>query len=306
MLDQTGAQRRPAAAGRDGALRSLLFVPADSERKVAKALDSAADVVILDLEDAVAPSAKDPARALVRDLLAAERRRRIAVRVNAADTQWYLHDLAAIGGSRPDIVMLPKCAGAADVARLGDQLAVLEIAAGNPADAAAILPLVTETAASLAAMDYRGASDRLCGLAFAGEDLAADLGVEARDASGMNPLLEQARRAVAIAAAAAGVAAIDTPFPDPRDDPGLARETTEAARLGFAGKMCIHPAQLDAVHAAFRPSDATIDWSMAVVSAFAASPGEGVTLLDGKMIDRAHLRLAERHLRQRDAAEPAR
>lgn len=301
MSQQKGDRQESATNSRRLPLRSLLFVPADAELKIGKALDSAADVVILDLEDAVAPSAKQAARLLACEALRGGRRKPIAIRVNAMDTPWYLDDLAAIGGLLPDIVMLPKCTSAADVRRLSDQLSVLEAAAGAPVGTTAILPLVTETAGALCDMDYRDADERLCALGFAGEDLAADLGVVARDPWGMNPLLEQARRAVAMAAAAAGVAAVDTPFPDPSDDAGLAREAAEAVRRGFAGKMCIHPGQIDVVRAAFQPSDATVRWARAVVEAFAVAPGEGVTLLDGKMIDRAHLRLAERHLRQCDA-----
>lgn len=277
-------------------LRSLLFVPADSEKKIHKALGTPADVVILDLEDAVAPAAKNEARRLACATLRAERSKPIAVRINSAETAWYLEDLAAVASLAPDLIMLPKCSGGRDVARLADQLSVLEMAAGIPVGATAILPLVTETAAALTSLDYRAASPRLCGLAVAGEDLAADLGIEARDASGLNSLLADARRAVAIAAAAAGVAAIDTPFPDPRDQAGLLHEAGQAARLGFAGKMCIHPAQIEAVHASFEPSDARIRWARAVVEAFAMPTADGVTLLDGKMIDRAHLRLARRYL----------
>ncbi|MGV7121287.1 HpcH/HpaI aldolase/citrate lyase family protein [Sphingopyxis sp. 550A] len=279
-------------------LRSLLFVPADSERKLAKAIESEADVVILDLEDAVAPPAKDNARRLASDLLGSPRRKRVAVRINAADTHWHLADLAAIGRLAPDIIMLPKCGGGADIDRLCAQLSVLETAAGIALGSTRILPLVTETAAALRTMDYRDASPRLCALGFAGEDLAADLGVAARDEAGMNPLLTDARHMVAIAAAAAGVAAVDTPFPDPRDDAGLAREAAAAARTGFSGKMCIHPGQLAEVQDAFTPSDASLAWARSVVGAFAASPDEGVALLDGKMVDRAHLRLAERRLGQ--------
>jgi citrate lyase subunit beta/citryl-CoA lyase len=279
-----------------GPLRSLLFVPADSERKIAKAFDTLADVVILDLEDAVAPAAKDAAREAASEILRGERRKPVAIRVNAVDTPWHLHDLATAAMMGADLVMLPKCSGAADVARLADQLSALETAANRPVGRIAILPLVTETAAALGTLDYRDVSDRLRALVMAGEDLAADLGVEARDACGFHPLLAAARQNVAIAAAAAGLPAIDTPFPDPRDAARLTTEAENAARLGFAGKLCIHPGQIEAVHDAFRPSAARIAWARAVIGAFTSAPGEGVTLLDGKMIDRAHLRLAERCL----------
>lgn len=298
-----GSENSPARRP-EGPLRSLLFVPADSGRKIAKALETSADVVILDLEDAVAPSAKEEARRIACEILRGQRRKRLAVRVNAADTPWHLGDLAAIAMLDADFIMLPKCAGAADVSRLADRLSVLEAAAMLPVGRTGILPLVTETAAALATLDYRGATGRLQALVMAGEDLAADLGVVARDGGAMNPLLAEARRAVAIAAAAAGLPAIDTPFPDPSDSAGLAAEAGDAARLGYAGKLCIHPAQLDAVHRAFEPGEERIRWARSVVAAFDAAPGEGVTLLDGKMIDRAHLRLARRSLGQAGAVPP--
>lgn len=295
---QIAGSGTPPAQGSSLTPRSLLFAPADSERKVSKALSSSADIVILDLEDAVAPPGKDKAREIACAALASPRARPIAVRINAADTPWYLKDVAAIGVLAPEVIVLPKSSGSTDVLRLADQLSVLESLSGMPVGKTGILPLVTENAASLANLDYRTARSRLMALGFAGEDLAADLGIKGRDATGMNPLLTHARLAVALAAATAGVPAIDTPFPDPSDPDGLKDETYEAARLGFSGKMCIHPGQIDAVHSAFCPSQTSLDWAQAVVAAFAATPGEGVTVLDGKMIDVAHLRLARRWLQQ--------
>lgn len=280
------------------ALTAMLFVPGDSERKLAKALATTADVVIIDLEDAVAPSSKGHARRITSDVLRGERGRPVAVRINALGTDEHLDDLAAIGMLAPDIIMLPKCSGREDVVRLADQLAVLEAAARRPSGATAILPLVTETAAALLNMDYRGTGDRLCGLGFAGEDLSADLGVAPRDSSGLTSLLAHARGQIAIAAAAAGVPAVDTPFPDPNDEEGLLRETRDAAAMGFGGKMCIHPAQVNIVQKLLRPDATTLEWADAVIRAFADAPGDGVTLLDGRMIDRAHLRLAMRYLAQ--------
>lgn len=276
--------------------RSWLFAPGDSDRKVAKALASSADIVILDLEDAVAPSSKQAARNLVVDVLRAGRSRPIAVRINAAETPWHAEDVTAIGGLQPDVLVLPKCSGAAMVRCLDERLSSLQDKAQSPSELVGILPLITETAASLFSLNYVGAGPRLCGLGFAGEDLAADLGVEARDERGLHPLLKQARNAVAIAAAAAQVPAIDTPFPDPHDSVDLQQEAADASWLGFAGKMCIHPGQINAVHAALRPSEERLAWARSVAKAFANSPEDGVTLLHGKMIDRAHLRLAERYL----------
>jgi citrate lyase subunit beta / citryl-CoA lyase len=276
--------------------RSLLFVPADSDRKMVKARQAGADAVIFDLEDSVAPAAKAQARLNMRAQLDAPRASLRIVRVNAADTDWYLEDLVAACSGEADAIMLPKCRCAADLARLDHQLAALETACGLVVGRIAILPLVTETASALGDMAYGGVTPRLLGLGFAGEDLAADLGVKARDALGLNPLLADARARVAIAAAAAGVGAIDTPFPDPADAAGLADEAASAVRLGYAGKLCIHPAQIDEVHAAFSPGDIDITWAKAVGAAFAGETGAGVALLDGKMIDRAHLRLATRIL----------
>lgn len=274
-------------------MRHLLFVPADSERKMSRALASAADMVIFDLEDSVAPEGKAAARALLARQLAIGATARAAVRVNAADTPEHLRDLAAIVPAGPACIVLPKCAGAGDVAALDHRLAALECAFDRPAGSIAILPLVTETAAALGTMDYRGASDRLVALAFAGEDLASDLGVEARDTDGhLNALLADARRRVAIGAAAAGVPAIDTPFPDPRDPAGLSREAQAAAALGYAGKLCIHPDQIAPVEAAFTPGADRVAWANAVLQALGGDDGPGVAIVEGRMVDRAHLRLA--------------
>jgi citrate lyase subunit beta/citryl-CoA lyase len=278
-------------------VRSLLFAPGDSDRKITKALQAGAEAVVLDLEDAVAPAAKAEARRRVRERMAGERPVPIVVRVNGADTSWHLEDLAAVSAAAPDYVMLPKCAGPADLARLHHQLDALEAVHGHAPGRIRIIPLATETAASVRRLDYRDVTARLAALAFGGEDLAADLGVAARDEHGaLNPLLDEARRALAFAAAEAGVPAIDTPYPDPRDAVGLEREAREAARLGFAGKLCIHPQQIEAAHAAFAPDANQIRWAEAVVAAFAETPLAGVATLDGKMIDKAHLRLAQRRL----------
>nr|WP_255360649.1 CoA ester lyase [Hyphomonas sp. ND6WE1B] len=278
------------------ALQTLLFVPATSERKMEKALASSADAVIIDLEDSVLPDAKSDARRTVRNMLSTSRTRTVAVRVNAMDTPDFVLDLAALAGHLPDIVMLPKCSHRQDLVRLGDQLDLLEEISSVTRGTVKILPLVTETASALGSMDYGGTTGRLAGLGFAGEDLAADIGISARDRDGMHPILAAARRNVVIAATAAGVAAIDTPYPDTADLAGLKAEASEGARLGFTGKMCIHPAQLEPVAAAFQPGADKVEWARKVTAAFAGGAAQGAVLLDGKMIDRAHLRLAERYL----------
>ncbi len=276
-------------------LRSLLFCPGSRPERMGKAMAAGADAVIFDLEDAVDHSAKDAARDHVVAALAGARACPVVVRINAADTGWHLADLAAVVRAAPDAIMLPKCNGPADLKQLADRLDVLEAAFGLPAGRIAILPLVTESAAALAHLDYRGVTPRLAGLCFAGEDLASDLGVAARSSRQMNGLLTQARRMVAIAAASAGVRAIDTPYPDPRSPDGLLLETREAVSLGYAGKLCIHPGQIATVHATLRPEPEKIDWGKAVIAAL-EDAGTGVATVDGKMVDIAHLRLARRYV----------
>ncbi len=279
-------------------LRSPLFAPGDSARKAEKALASPADAVILDLEDSVAPAAKPAARAMVAALLPAIERRGVIVRINPRGTEWYLADLAAVVPGRPDAVLLPKCSGADDLLALDHHLEVLETASGLPVGAIGVLPLVTETAASVLAMPaMAAAARRVIGFCFGAEDLSADLGIAPRRADHSFPAaVAHARAAMLVAAAAAGVPALDTPWPDPRDPEGLAREAGAAAEDGFAGKLCIHPGQIEAVNAAFTPSPDRLAWARKVRDAFAANPGAGVFALDGKMIDRPHLKLAQRIL----------
>jgi citrate lyase subunit beta/citryl-CoA lyase len=279
-------------------LRTPLFAPADSERKVAKALASNADAVILDLEDSVASTAKDGARATAAALLAsAPDRPGIIVRVNPRDTAWYLSDLAAVVPGRPAAILLPKCTGPADLRAIDHHLEALETASGLPMGGIGVLALVTETAASLRRLNYSGITPRLRALLFGAEDLAADLGISPRDVDGLYTApIAAARSALLIAAAQAGVPAVDTPWPNPRDPAGLQAEITAAVRDGFVGKLCIHPDQVAPAAAAFTPPPEHVRWAVAVRDLFAANPDAGVLTLDGKMVDRPHLKLAERIL----------
>ncbi len=276
-------------------LRSLLFAPGDSERKAGKALASDADGVILDLEDSVAPDRKETARAMVAAMLPVQRP--VVVRVNPRDTIWYLADLAAVVPGRPDAVLLPKCTGPDDMLALDHHLEALEMASGLPIGGIGVLALVTETALSLRRMDYAGSPTRLLALCFGAEDLSADMGISPRGPGGAYTApVVAARAAMLIAAAQAGVPALDTPWPDPKDEAGLVREAAEAARDGFAGKLCIHPAQIGPANAAFTPAAERVAWAERVIAAFAAAPGAGVLALDGAMIDQPHLKLARRIL----------
>jgi len=278
-------------------MRSLLFAPGDSARKVEKALGSTADGVVLDLEDAVGPPAKDGARAALAAMLPGVSRVRVVVRVNARGTPWYLADLAALVPARPAAIMLPKCTGLGDLWALEHHLEALEAANGLPVGGIGVLALVTETAASMHGLDYRGAPRRLRALCFGAEDLSSDLGIGVRDDAGnFGAAVHHARGALLLAAAAAGLPALDTPFPDPRDPAGLEREAAAAARDGFAGKLCIHPAQVEPVNSIFTPSPERLRWAEAVQAAFAANPGAGVLSLEGKMIEPLHLRMAQRIL----------
>ena len=272
----------------------MLFAPGDSERKAAKAIASDADSVILDLEDSVAPDAKVRARAAVAAMLPLERA--AIVRINPRDTGWYLADLAAVVPRRPAAILLPKCTGPGDLLALAHHLEALETANAISVGSIRVLALVTESALSLRRMDYAGPPARLLALCFGAEDLAADFGIAPRVAGAYPAAIAAARAATLLAAAQAGVPAIDTPFPDPRDPAGLALEAAQAAADGFAGKLCIHPDQVAATAAAFTPSPDRIAWARRVKEAFAAQPGAGVLTLDGAMIDQPHLKLANRIL----------
>lgn len=277
-------------------LRSPLFAPGDSDRKIAKALALPADAVILDLEDSVAPSAKDAARATVAAALRGADRKAV-VRINPAGSAWHLADLATIVPARPAALMLPKCEGAHQLRTLDAALSALEMAAGMEVGALKVIAIATETAASVLHLASYPGAPRLLALAFGAEDLSADLGIAPRLPDGSYPAPVAAARAqMLVAAAATGVPALDTPYPDPRAPDALGREAATAAADGFAGKLCIHPDQIGPVNAAFTPSEERVGWARMVAEAFAANPGAGVISWNGRMLDRPHLKLAERIL----------
>ena len=289
-------------------MRSLLFVPGDSERKLEKGFGAGADVVIVDLEDSVAAANKVAARGIASGFIASQRQKTSAaiyVRVNDLSTGLTDDDLAALVPAKPDGIMLPKSNSGQDVQHLAAKLRVREAENGLPDGAMRILPIITETAAGvLAAASYAGASARLAGLTWGAEDLSAAIGARsARDESGRyTDVFRLARTMTILAAGAAEVAAIDTVFPDFRDMEAFEGECREAERDGFTGKMAIHPAQVPVINAAFTPSAEAVERSQAIVDAFAAAGNPGVVGIDGKMYDRPHLRLAERLLAR---AKPA-
>ena len=284
-------------------MRSLLFVPGDDPRKIEKALGGVADALILDLEDSVSLARKAEARAITRAALdrAAPAGKRLFVRVNALSTGLTDEDVSAVVAARPAGVMLPKSRSGADVEHLAAKLAVAEAEAGLPDGALAILAIVTETAGSLFGLgSYTGCNSRLQGVAWGGEDLAADLGAETnRDHAGAYTDVFRLARSLALAAAAAaGVQAIDTIYADFRDLAGLDAECASARRDGFTAKMAIHPAQVEVINAALTPSADAVRRAERIVALFDLHPEAGVASLDGEMVDRPHLRQAERLLRR--------
>jgi citrate lyase subunit beta / citryl-CoA lyase len=286
---------RPALA-----LRSLLFVPADSAKKLDKAMTSGADAIIVDLEDSIAPDgkarARDSAAAFLKIAMTGTARPYIMVRVNGLLTGLADADLDAVAAAKPDAIMLPKAEGGASVIHADAKLAVREAHYGLPDGAIKILPIATETAAALfVAGTFAGASARLIGLTWGAEDLSADIGAHAnRDTQGnfLDPY-RLARVLCLAGAAAATVPAIDTVYVDFRNASGFRRECEEACRDGFVGKMAIHPAQVPIINEVFTPSAGAIERAQTIIDAFAAVRGAGVVSIGGAMYDRPHLVRAE-------------
>lgn len=274
--------------------RSLLFAPGDSERKLAKAGASGADLVLLDLEDAVTPANKTEARKLVAEhLRTASRQQPQWVRINPLDSEHALADLAAIVPAFPDGIMLPKAARA-EADRLHHYLTALEAASGIAPGTIRTIVVATETAPALFGLgDYAGCP-RLAALTWGAEDSATALGAtDNRDETGEYDFPYQLFRALALAgAAAAGVTPIETIHGDFRDLDGLAKVAARARRAGFRGMMAIHPDQVPVINRAFSPSQVELERAERIVAAFAANPGAGTIGLDGAMLDMPHLKRA--------------
>jgi citrate lyase subunit beta/citryl-CoA lyase len=288
-------------------MRSWLFVPGDSDNKLDKVVGYGADVVIVDLEDAVAPNEKPRARILARrflethgqSLLAGDRRA-LWVRINPLDTPLWREDLAAVLPGKPDGIMVPKAAGPEQLQVLAAELYEAEPRHGIQAGSTQILPLVSETpAAALGIPNYANAPlPRLAGLTWGAEDLSAAIAASRkRDANGnWTDTFRMVRAQVLLTAHARGVAAIDTLHADFRDTEGLQRIAAESYADGFAGMLAIHPAQVPVINAAFTAGEAEIAEARAIVNAFSANPGAGTLSLDGRMIDQPHLEQARRLL----------
>jgi citrate lyase subunit beta/citryl-CoA lyase len=278
--------------------RSLLFVPADSERKLSKSKTVPADVLILDLEDSVATEKKREARGLAGEFLSEHRegrQKQIWVRINPIDHPAALEDLAAIMSGLPDGIVQPKARSPEDVVLLGQELENFENQLGINPGSTRILPLTTETPAALFSLgDYAHGNRRLAGLTWGAEDLGAALGAMTnKDTQGRwTSPFQLARNLCLFAAHAAGVAAIDTIHADFRDPEGLLASCDEAKRDGFSGKLAIHPNQVEVINSAFTPGEEEVNRARRIVDLFAANPGSAALSLDGVMLDIPHLKQA--------------
>jgi len=283
-------------------LRSWLFAPGDSEKKMTKAAGGAADVVILDLEDAVAIENKPAARAAVAEFLRGdqEHRNRLFVRVNPLDGPYTLEDLAAVMPARPGGIMLPKVSGREDLEVLDRYLEALEVANGIEQGSTPVIVLVTETAQSMFHCgDFKGAP-RLVAMTWGAEDLADSLGASANTGPDgqFGFTYELARSLCLLGAATAGVPAIETIQADFRDLDALKTRAEQVRRAGYRGMLAIHPAQVEVINAAFTPSAEEIDKAREIVALFEANPGAGTIGYEGGMLDRPHLSRAQQLLAQ--------
>ncbi len=283
-------------------LRSMLFVPADSERKLAKSVQSRADVLILDLEDSVAESRKVGARDTAAGFIHAQAvglTSRLFVRINPLDTDLAMGDLAAVVAPGLAGIMLPKIRGAADIVHLGHCLDALEARAAMAPGTVRIVPVATETPQAMLAMQtFNAPVPRLAGITWGAEDLSAAIGaVSNREESGeYAPLYALANSLCLCAAASAGVPAIDTLHVDFRDAAGLDAACRSSRRRGFRGRIAIHPDQVETINTAYSPSEAELAGARRIVEAFAAQPDAGTLSIDGHMVDKPHLTQALRTL----------
>jgi citrate lyase subunit beta / citryl-CoA lyase len=280
-------------------MRSFLFVPADSDRKLAKGAGSGADALILDLEDAVALDNKPAARQGAIDYLQSRKPddgQTVLVRMNALDSEFWQQDLATVVPARPDAIMVPKTISGECIATVCNHLTDLEKQHGLQRGAIRLMNVATETAASMFNLGtYGNASERFFAMTWGAEDLSADLGARSNrdDAGNYTGPYQLARTLCLLGAVAADVMPIDGICKDFRDEAALEAEARAAIRDGFTGKVAIHPAQVPVINTVFTPTEEDIAEARAVVKVFEDAGNPGVVSLDGKMLDRPHLRQAE-------------
>ncbi|WP_169569783.1 HpcH/HpaI aldolase/citrate lyase family protein [Sneathiella limimaris] len=285
-------------------IRSWLFVPGDSEKKMAKGRENAADALILDLEDSVSDDRQDIARELTLAFLKANpdrSRQQLWVRINPLDSDLSLPDLAAIMGGAPDGIVIPKVKTAADINRLADYIRILEIREGVPEGQTKILSVATETAESLLTFPtyLENVTPRLSALTWGGEDLSAALGASSNRnpaTGGYDDVFLYAKSMCLATARAVDAQPVGVVYVDFRDLEGLEAECLRDRQSGFIGKAAIHPAQSEVINRAFTPSDEEIEHAQKVVQVFEDNPGLGTVGLDGKMLDMPHLKQARNTL----------
>lgn len=291
-------------------MRSMLFVPADSEKKLTKSLTSPADALILDLEDSVAPSRRPEARKMAADFITSTRkagaRPKLYVRINPLDSGDWEADLTGVMTACPDGIILPKTQSGEDVHKLSIALGHAEQACGHQRGHTRILPITTEVPISVLQMHtYVGSSSRLVGMSWGAEDLGAVVGSLAnrdeKTGDFTTPYL-MVRNLMLFTAAAAGIEPIDTVFVNFRDTAGLVAEAKVAKRDGFTGKIAIHPDQVAPINEVFTPTAAELEHAKSVMAAFETAGNMGVASLNGMMLDRPHQKLAERVLTRAKAA----
>jgi citrate lyase subunit beta/citryl-CoA lyase len=268
--------------------RSWLFVPADSEKKITKALDSEADAIIFDLEDSVAPTHKAEARDILKQLPRQSNGPEWWVRINPLGSEFHKDDLTLIGSAYVHGIVLPKAESGADVVQLAHRTGNIPIHA-----------IVTETPASLFnLLSYRNPNSPLAAMSWGAEDLSAALGAASKYSSDgqLGDIYRLARSLCLAGAVAAGVQPVDGVFADFKDGEGLRAEAEAARREGFTGKLAIHPAQVPIINAAFTPSGEEVRHAEEILAAFEAHPEAGVLSVGGKMVDRPHLTQARRVL----------
>jgi citrate lyase subunit beta/citryl-CoA lyase len=294
-------------------LRSMLFVPGDSDKKLGKADSIRADALILDLEDAVAPARKPVAREMVPEFLCArprvDRPSQLWVRINPLDTPDAVDDLRAVVSANPDGLIVPKVTGPADLQRLSYLLDAFEAAADLPRGDIKFMPVATEVArAPFALRDYAGAGlDRLYGLTWGAEDLSSDIGASTNLGldGAWTHTYEMVRSLTLLGAHAAGIEAVETVYVDIANLDGLAQSCRAARSEGFTGRIAIHPSQVPIINEGFKPSAAEVAFAQSVVDAFAAEPGIGALQLNGKMLDMPHLVQAKKTLKAHAAFSEA-
>lgn len=280
-------------------LRSWLFVPADSERKLQRVWNAGADAVIVDLEDAVAPERKVEARAIATSAIRDTPRHDtfVTVRINALDSGLAWDDLEATFPARPDAYMVPKVGSPDEIVTVADRLGKLEAAAGLPAGTVRLVPIVTEHPRAVLRLEALcSVHPRTAAVLWGSEDLSAAIGARRvkRDDGTMFDVFRVVRALTLIAASAAGIGVLDTPVVEIEDLDALSREAAEAAAMGFTGKIAIHPKQVGPINRAFLPDEAAVEHARGLLDAAAVQGGSGTFRYRGKMIDAPHVKVAER------------